>query len=68
MFDPLGTEAFRDDYDSSLHIEAQSHLSTALFVLSPNGHEHLILQHGRGFQIDPKPETGENILIWDFII
>lgn len=60
MFDPLGAEALGNHHDSSLDIEAQGHLGTALVVLLPNGYEHLVLQHGRRFQIHPKAETEEN--------
>lgn len=53
VFDPLGAEALGNHHDSSLDIEAQGHLGTALVVLLPNGYEHLVLQHGRRFQIHP---------------
>lgn len=54
VFDPLQVEALGDDYDPPLGIEAQSHLGTALVVLFPDGHKHLILQQGRAFQIHPE--------------
>lgn len=60
VFDPLRAEALGDHYDSSLDIEAQSHLGTALVVLFPDGYKQLILQHGRTFQIHPKPKAEEN--------
>ncbi len=60
MFDPRGTEALGDHYDSSLGIEAQSHLGTTLVVLFPNGYKQLVLQQGGTFHIHPKPETEEN--------
>lgn len=53
MFDSLQVEALGDDYHPPLGIEAQSNLGTALVVLFSNGHEHLILQQGRAFQIHP---------------
>lgn len=59
MFDPLGAEALGNHHDSSLDIEAQGHLGTALVVPLPNGYEHLVLQHGRTFQIHPKAGTEE---------
>lgn len=60
VLNPLGTEALGDHYDSSLDVEAQSHLGTALVVLFPNGYKQLILQQGRTFHIYPRPETEAN--------
>lgn len=53
MFDPLRAEALWNHHNSSLHIEAQRHLGTALIVLLSNRCEKLILQQRRTFHIDP---------------
>lgn len=60
VFDPFGTEALGDHDHSSLDIEAQSHLSTALVVFFPNGNKQLVLQQGGTFHIHPKPGTEGN--------
>ena len=57
VLDPLWVEALGNHDDSSLHVEAQSHLGTALVVLPPNGYKQLILQQGRTFQIHPKAKS-----------
>lgn len=58
VLDPLGAEALGDHGDSSLDVEAQSHLSRTLVVLFPNRHKQLVFQHGRTFHIHPGCVSG----------
>lgn len=60
MFDPLRAEALGNHNNPSLHIEAQSHLSTAFVVLFPDGYKEFILQQGGTFQVHPEPEMVVN--------
>lgn len=47
VLDPFKVKTLGDHNDSSLNIKAQSHLGTALVVLSPNRYQDLLLQQGR---------------------
>lgn len=60
VLDPLKVKTLGNHNDSSLNIEAQSHLGATLVVLSPDRHQELILQQGRTFCIYPEQETQIN--------
>ena len=55
--DPVRAEALGDDDHSSLGVEAQSHLGTALGVLPPDRDQQLDFQGRRAFQVYPGSQT-----------
>lgn len=61
VFDSLMVEALGDHDNTSLDIEAQSHLSTALVVLFPNRHKDLVLQEWGTCYIHPRRVTETKI-------
>lgn len=59
VLNPFMAEALRNHYDTSLYIEAEGHLSSALVVLFRNGLQQLILQEGRTLQVNPEKKRNK---------